>query len=1080
MRPPVKNRIDLNAMTRKVDVDHRIPLRNYYRIADNLLKQARIYREEKNIIDLYVMLLRYSSLVLDTIKFHRDYQVLCPKERVYCKKQLLVVMDELESLKAEVDRQVDYINKGQTRIEEYQPNGRGTAHRSRESSFHLPGVNNRVSFGSDNKQSHKKESSLSWHQNLGSTQDKQSSANGIQFQKLSLLPPPRQETLSRHSFLGPNGLRGQWSVPSAQIKVQYPTYDLNSSDHLSLIQSAQSDIPGIKDSNSGADTMDSVLSLDDGRWSRPAAEDLCSQLDVDDFLSGNIRQSSPPPVPARLQPEHTHISPAQVADPRPGPASLFQDDAHNSTTYQHLHIVSSGSLKNRNFQITTLIIPEQESTSDSCQTLNEEDIFDVQEKRALFPLGWIHTHPSQTNFMSSVDLHTYYAYQASLRFGPSVSSIEFSNLLINIAACLGVVFIVTSDFESSGYHFRNSNKDIDFPSLLLGGAVSRDADFISGLAMRRAANAVDLMGFLPQLHDPQSELLLLRSCMGIAKLFFGLRTCQPVHMEEAALFFDKGLRGSIENIVVCGGPFFGDLQWRLASLPIRFGGLGLDSAKLVSSYAFVASRAQSCVLQDHILRDSGICGMDNDYVSALACLRDTISSFDFSGFTNKDTVPSKAQQTLANVLFSEMVKDMEVHFDMTMRQKAVFECLRAPHAQDFLLAIPIDGLGQHMSPVEYRTILKHHLKILLFSVDAICPVCRKACLDSFGEHAVHCKELPGFKYRHDMVRGILFDICRRVKIFAKKEAPMNFLTDPSDGRSTLRPADVLVFSWVGGKLTCVDLTGVSPLVGLSSRGFTAGQAALKAALGKVTKHEKACIENQHVFIPFAFDTFGFLAPEAVELLSRMGGVTERLVSNDSRPVGIDSRKKIQSHCRLITVAEKMRYDGLSSSYRRPSRGGVEEDQQSLLQAPVTDLFLPQMLDRSTWSLNASGEFSVKSRVFLDMLPTRLYLSPKGVDISSILCPLCDASVESSLHLFFSCPLVCQVRSKVSRWWELDDSVLHSYDEWLTWFYNIRLSKNLKVVFEGVCYVMWWSIFGDLEIVSYLTSVIPERSLFLMT
>ncbi|GKB88382.1 hypothetical protein Tco_0960654 [Tanacetum coccineum] len=95
---------------------------------------------------------------------------------------------------------------------------------------------------------------------------------------------------------------------------------------------------------------------------------------------------------------------------------------------------------------------------------------------------------------------------------------------------------------------------------LLGGAVSRDANFISGLAMRRATNVVDLMSLLPQLHDLQSELLLLRSHMGIVKLFFGLRTCQPVHMEEAALFFDKGLCGSIENIVVYGGPFFGDLQ----------------------------------------------------------------------------------------------------------------------------------------------------------------------------------------------------------------------------------------------------------------------------------------------------------------------------------------------------------------------------------------------------------------------------------------------------------------------------------------------------------------------------------------
>nr|GEW11411.1 putative reverse transcriptase domain-containing protein [Tanacetum cinerariifolium] len=216
---------------------------------------------------------------------------------------------------------------------------------------------------------------------------------------------------------------------------------------------------------------------------------------------------------------------------------------------------------------------------------------------------------------------------------------------------------------------------------------------------------------------------------------------------------------------------------------------------------------------------------------------------------------------------------MEVHFDMTMRQKTVFECLRAPHAQDFLLAIPIDRLGQHMSPVEYHTILKYRLMILLFPVDALCPVCRKACLDSFREHAVHCKKLSGFKYRHDMVRDVLFDICRRARISAKKEAPVNFLTDPTDGRSTLRPTDVLVFCWVEGKHACVDLTGVSPLVGLSSRGFTAGQAALKAASSKVTKHEKACIENQHVFIPFAFDTFSFLAPEAVELLSRVQRVT---------------------------------------------------------------------------------------------------------------------------------------------------------------------------------------------------------------
>jgi len=44
------------------------------------------------------------------------------------------------------------------------------------------------------------------------------------------------------------------------------------------------------------------------------------------------------------------------------------------------------------------------------------------------------------------------------------------------------------------------------------------------------------------------------------------------------MLFDKELHGAIEYIIVGGGPFFGDLQWRLASLSFRFVGMGLYSA----------------------------------------------------------------------------------------------------------------------------------------------------------------------------------------------------------------------------------------------------------------------------------------------------------------------------------------------------------------------------------------------------------------------------------------------------------------------------------------------------------------------
>ncbi|RDD36823.1 STAM-binding protein-like A, partial [Trichoplax sp. H2] len=73
--------------------------------------------------------------------------------------------------------------------------------------------------------------------------------------------------------------------------------------------------------------------------------------------------------------------------------------------------ILSGHLMKEVFQVTHVIIPKQHGTADSCTTEEEEEIFDYQDSRDLVTLGWIHTHPSQTSFLSSVDLHTQYSYQ---------------------------------------------------------------------------------------------------------------------------------------------------------------------------------------------------------------------------------------------------------------------------------------------------------------------------------------------------------------------------------------------------------------------------------------------------------------------------------------------------------------------------------------------------------------------------------------------------------------------------------------------------------------------------------------------
>ncbi|KAI5842456.1 putative endosome-associated ubiquitin isopeptidase [Morchella snyderi] len=74
-----------------------------------------------------------------------------------------------------------------------------------------------------------------------------------------------------------------------------------------------------------------------------------------------------------------------------------------------------GTLIQNALFISRLVIPEQESTSDTCGTTDEEGLFQYCNNEDLMVFGWIHTHPTQTCFMSSVDLHTHCSYQRILQ-----------------------------------------------------------------------------------------------------------------------------------------------------------------------------------------------------------------------------------------------------------------------------------------------------------------------------------------------------------------------------------------------------------------------------------------------------------------------------------------------------------------------------------------------------------------------------------------------------------------------------------------------------------------------------------------
>ncbi|CAM9508558.1 unnamed protein product, partial [Ectocarpus sp. 8 AP-2014] len=76
--------------------------------------------------------------------------------------------------------------------------------------------------------------------------------------------------------------------------------------------------------------------------------------------------------------------------------------------------ILAGKLTHNVLEMTALIIPKQTGTPNSVETTDETELFNYMLSNKLITLGWIHTHPKQDCFMSSVDLHTHCGYQLML------------------------------------------------------------------------------------------------------------------------------------------------------------------------------------------------------------------------------------------------------------------------------------------------------------------------------------------------------------------------------------------------------------------------------------------------------------------------------------------------------------------------------------------------------------------------------------------------------------------------------------------------------------------------------------------
>nr|GEV23127.1 hypothetical protein [Tanacetum cinerariifolium] len=150
--------------------------------------------------------------------------------------------------------------------------------------------------------------------------------------------------------------------------------------------------------------------------------------------------------------------------------------------------------------------------------------------------------------------------------------------------------------------------------------------------------------------------------------------------------------------------------------------------------------------------------------------------------------------------------------------------------------------------------------------------------------------------------------------------------------------------------------------------------------------------------------------------------------------------------KTITVAGKMVHLSLGTSFRRNPRSGTEQSQMAMLLSHLEGIRLPNMLDR--WFGRYQEMVNILScRVKLNNLLTRLNLSRRGMEIQSILCPSCNLTVESTNHIFFSCPMMKDLYKSIARWWDVNLLNISSHEDWWAWFSSLRLYPKLKLILE---------------------------------
>ena len=420
-------------------------------------------------------------------------------------------------------------------------------------------------------------------------------------------------------------------------------------------------------------------------------------------------------------------------------------------------------------------------------------------------------------------------------------------LSLNHAKCevVGLAQSQLSTWHNSGLNFAIT---ITREVCLLGASLSSE-----GVEEALRAKEAQLREVIPRLTKPGSHeaFYLLKSCFAIPRLQYLLR-CTPAFasstLEDLAVTVKDAL-SSILNIQL------GDEAWSQASLPIRWGGLGVRNVAPLAVSAFLSSLHASENLARVILPPSIFTMPDpqSQVATAVWLQRGGVSLPQ-----GDDTVKQRAwDEAICSATYDQLL----TRADQSSRARLL--AVASPNAGAWLHALPCRNLGLCLSDRELRIAIGLRLGAPLVRRHTC--VCG-AVVDALGLHGLSCRRSAGRQRRHAQANDVLIRAIRAADVQAELEPRLLFR---DDGK---RPDGATLDPWSRGlplvwDFTCPDTLAPSHVAQSSN---TAGSAASKAEQNKRSKYAQLVSANNVLFAPVAIESLGTWGTSATDLCRDIG------------------------------------------------------------------------------------------------------------------------------------------------------------------------------------------------------------------